>query len=124
MTNSKSTIDIFNDVKDIISNCNEDDFLEKYKAVHELEELFGISHNERRYVYAVRIYNVDGYKLMADLALGDGGRPNGEVVTILWDSITMREKYLINGYTFIFDERDIVKKLSFKDYIKQKYKFL
>ena len=73
----------------------------------------------KRYVYAVRIWLKDGYKPMADLAFGDGGRPTGEIVTIEWDIITEREKYVINAYTFIWDERETVKTQSFSDYIKQ-----
>lgn len=71
----------------------------------------------KRYVYAVRIYLKDGYKPMADLAFGDGGRPNGETVTIEWDVVSEREKYVINAYTFVWDERETVKEKSFREYI-------
>ncbi len=60
---------------------------------------------EKRYVYAVRIFLKDGYKHMAELALGDGGRPNGETVTIRWDILDERDNYIINAYTLMFDER-------------------
>ena len=73
----------------------------------------------KRYVYAVRIWLKDGYKPMADLAFGDGGRPTGEIVAIEWDVITEREKYVINAYTFIWDERETVKTRSFSEYISQ-----
>lgn len=115
------TTDIFNEVKSIINDCDETNIVSQFKAVRAMKELFGVPDEHRQYVYAVRIYYVDGYKLMADLALGDGGRPNGDVVTIEWDCVTMRQRYCINGYTFIFDERDVVKKLSFQAYVNQEY---
>lgn len=59
----------------------------------------------KRYVYGVRLWLKDGHQPMADLALGDGGRPSGEIVTIEWTDVNARENYLINGYTFIWDER-------------------
>lgn len=70
----------------------------------------------RRYVYGMRIYLKDGYKPMADLALGDGGRTNGEIVTIEYDRVDEREKYYINSYTFIWDERIPVKTMTFSEY--------
>lgn len=72
----------------------------------------------KRYVYAVRIFNKDGYKPMAELAFGEGGKPTGETITIEWDNIDERNKYVINAYTFIYDERELVKKKSFYEYIK------
>lgn len=60
---------------------------------------------EKRYVYAVRIFLKDGYLNMAELALGDGGRPNGETVTVRWDIPAERDNYIINAYTLMFDER-------------------
>ena len=72
----------------------------------------------KRFVYAVRIFEQDGYIPMAELAFGDGGIPTGETITIKWDNINERHKYIINAYTFIYDEREIVKEKSFYEYIK------
>ena len=74
--------------------------------------------DSKRYVYAIRIFNENDYKPMAELAFGDGGRPNGETITIEWDDINEREKYVINAYTFIWDERDVVKEKTFDKYVK------
>lgn len=63
------------------------------------------SKTEKRYVYAVRIFEQDGYQPMAELAFGDGGRPTGETIFIHWDDISEREKYYINSYTLVWDER-------------------
>lgn len=71
----------------------------------------------KRFVYAVRIFNKD-YQPMAELAFGEGGRPTGETTTIKWDNIDERNKYVINAYTFIYDERELVKEKSFYEYIK------
>jgi len=58
------------------------------------------------YVYGIRVYYKPGtFTPMADLALGDGGRPNGKIVTIHWDNETERSQYFANSYTFIWDER-------------------
>lgn len=73
----------------------------------------------KRFVYGVRIWLKDGHQPMADLAFGEGGRPNGEVITIDWDDVLEREKYIINAYTFIWDER--VRQYAntqFRDYVK------
>lgn len=59
----------------------------------------------KRFVYAMRIWLKDGYKPMADLAFGEGGRLTGEVQTIHFDDITERGKYVINSYTVVWDER-------------------
>ena len=72
----------------------------------------------KRYVYAVRIFNKDGYKPMAELAFGDGGRPTGETTIIHWDDISEREKYCINSYTLVWDER--TKGKSFDEYVVEK----
>lgn len=72
--------------------------------------------DERRYVYGMRIYLKNGHKPMADLALGIGGRTSGEIVTIEWDRPDEREKYVINSYTFVWDERIPVKTMSFSEY--------
>ena len=72
----------------------------------------------KRFVYAMRIWLKDGYKPMADLAFGDGGRTTGEIQRIPYDNITEREKYIINSYTIIWDER--TKSFgSFEDYVLQ-----
>ena len=74
--------------------------------------------DSRKYVYGMRIYLEDGHRPMADLAMGEGGRPNGEIVTIEYDRIDEREKYYINAYTFIWDERIPVKTMTFSEYVK------
>ncbi len=71
----------------------------------------------KRYVYAIRIFNKDGYQPTAELAFGDGGRPTGETEVIRWDIPAEREKYIINAYTLIWDEREPVKEKSFSEYI-------
>lgn len=72
----------------------------------------------KRLVYAMRIWLKDGYKPMADLAFGDGGRPTGEVQTIHFDNVVEREKYVINAYTIVWDERT-KPFCTFGDYILQ-----
>ena len=69
------------------------------------------------YIYAVRLFEGEYCKQMAELAFGDGGRPNGKTVTIEWTNITEREKYCINGYTHVWDERPCVRMQSFSDYV-------
>lgn len=72
----------------------------------------------KRYVYGVRIFLENGHKPMAELALGDGGRPDGSTVIVPWDSPEeIDEKYVINAYTFIWDEREIVQHSAFDDYV-------
>ena len=73
--------------------------------------------NHAPYVYAVRLFLEDGYKPMAELAFGEGGRPNGQTTIIHWDNISEREKYCINAYTFIWDERPVVRKKTFHDFV-------
>ena len=53
-------------------------------------------------VTAIRIFNKDGYKPMAELTFAFGGS-----TIIEWDNVEQREPYLkgINAYTYIFDER-------------------
>ena len=72
------------------------------------------STNNKPYVYGMRIY-LDGVTPMAELALGDGGRPTGETEIIKFNSIDEREKYVINSYTFIWDER--TNDMSFEKFI-------
>lgn len=72
--------------------------------------------DNRRYVYGIRIYLKDGYRPMADLAFGDGGRTNGEIVTIEWDRPDEREKYYIDSYTFIWDDRAPVQRWTFQEF--------
>ena len=72
----------------------------------------------KRFVYAVRIFNKDGYKPMAELAFGDGGRLTGETLFIHWDDVSEREKYCINSYTLVWDERTQGK--SFDEYIVER----
>ncbi len=58
-----------------------------------------------RYVYAIHIYLQDGYKPMATLAFGDGGKPTGETATIEWSNLNQRRQYYWDAYTLIYDER-------------------
>ena len=62
-------------------------------------------------ISAIRIYNQDGYKPMAQLVFA-----LGKEVTIEWDNVEQRKKYAagINAYTYIYDERE---KCSFNDWI-------
>ena len=69
------------------------------------------------FVYAVRLFLEDGYKPMAELAFGDGGFPNGNTVVIELANVTEREKYCINAYTFVWDERPVVLRQSFSEYV-------
>lgn len=74
--------------------------------------------NEGRYVYGVRIF-LDNERIpMAELAFGDGGRPNGETKIIHWDRPDERDRYVINAYTFIWDERvkDIAYGMTFEEF--------
>lgn len=75
--------------------------------------------DNKRYVYAVRLFLKDGYQPMAELAFGEGGRPNGETEIIEWDVPTERERYCINAYTFIWDEREVVKNCTFNEFIRR-----
>lgn len=75
---------------------------------------------ERRYVYGIRIFLKDGYLHMAELAFGDGGRPNGETAVIRWDIPAEREKYYINAYTLIWDERPAAAIRTFNEYVNNK----
>ena len=56
------------------------------------------------YVFAMRIYLKDGHKPIADLAIMENGKVIG-VNSIEYDDIAAREKYYINAYTLIWDER-------------------
>lgn len=114
-------ISAFNKAQMAIHNC-ERGFITREEALKLLNALFITDYSYRRYVYAVRIYidHTTGYKVMADLAFGDGGRPNGETTTIEWDVISEREKYVINAYTFIWDEREVPESKTFKEFINNK----
>ena len=75
--------------------------------------------NGPRYIYAIRIF-LDNYRTpMAELAFGEGGRPNGETVTIRWDESDKLDGYVMNAYTYIWDERtsEIAYGSSFRDYV-------
>lgn len=74
---------------------------------------------QKRYVYGVRIFLVNGYKPMAELMFGDGGKPNGETEIIEWDVTSERDRFIINAYTYIWDERPTVKDYTFKQYIRE-----
>ena len=56
---------------------------------------------------------------MADLALGQGGRPTGEVVTVHWDNLYELEKYYISAYTFIYDVRPVPVANTFLSLVEQ-----
>lgn len=73
--------------------------------------------NQKPYVYGVRIFLKDGHIPMAELALGDGGRPNGKTEIIQWSHINERERFIINAYTFFWDERPVTAEYSFSDYV-------
>lgn len=75
---------------------------------------------ERRYVYGIRIFLGNDRTPMAELAFGDGGRPNGETKIIRWDCPDERDFYVINAYTYIWDERtmDIAYGSTFEEYRK------
>lgn len=76
--------------------------------------------NNRRYVYGIRIFLANDHTPMAELAFGNGGRITGETEVIRWDSMSERERFFINSYTFIWDEREIVREKSFTEYIQNK----
>jgi len=65
-------------------------------------------------ITAIRIYYGKNRTSMADLAFCFGGK-----VTIEWTNIAHRETYQkgINGYTFIFDERE---KNNFDSFVKSR----
>lgn len=71
----------------------------------------------KRYVYGIRIFNKDGYKPIAELAFGDGGKPTGETIIIPWDDIEEREKYVINAYTFVWDTRFVPTHKTFDEFV-------
>ena len=90
-------------------------------ALNELWTKLGLDkeiENEGRYVYGIRIFLDECCTPMAELAFGDGGRPNGETKTIRWDIPDERDAYVINAYTFIWDERtkDIAYGTTFEEY--------
>ena len=94
---------------------------EAIKALESLEEMLGLDkdyEDEGRYVYGVRIFLGEMGQPMAELAFGDGGKPNGETKIIHWTHPDERDRYVINGYTFIWDERtkDIAYGGSFEEY--------
>ena len=93
----------------MLNNMREDYYADEWPTKYQADN--------RPYVYAVRIFLENGYQPMAELAFGDGGRPNGQTKVIRWDSITERERYLINSYTLIWDEREIVARNTFQQYI-------
>lgn len=66
------------------------------------------------YVAAMRIYLEDGHKPMADLAILKNGELE-RLETIEYDNISARERYYINAYTLIWDER--VMAGTFEDYL-------
>lgn len=72
--------------------------------------------NQKPYIYAVRLFLKDRHIPMAELAFGEGGRPNGKTETIRWDVISERERFIINAYTLIFDER-VNDGWTFNDYV-------
>ena len=69
------------------------------------------------YVSAMRIYLKDEHKPMADLVLLENGK-FVRLETIEYDRVSEREKYYINAYTLIWDER--VMSRTFEDYLWNK----
>lgn len=65
-------------------------------------------------ITAIRIYYMNDRTPMADLAFAFGG-----MATIEWTNVVQRESYKsgINGYTYVFDERE---KSNFNSFVKQK----
>lgn len=65
-------------------------------------------------ITAIRIYFMHDRIPMADLAFAFGG-----MATIEWTNVVQRENYKsgINGYTYVFDERE---KPDFNSFVKQK----
>lgn len=59
--------------------------------------------SEKQLALAVLIYT-EHCKPMADIAVGDGGRPK-EVVTIPWDFEEERNRFYFNAYTLFCDKR-------------------
>ena len=59
--------------------------------------------SEKQLALAVLIYTEHG-KPMADIAVGDGGRPK-EVITIPWDFEEERNRFHFNAYTLFCDKR-------------------
>jgi hypothetical protein len=70
------------------------------------------------YVAAMRIYLKDGYKPMADLAILVNGMFE-RLETIRYDDVNEREKYYINAYTLIWDERTT--SMTFADYLSWRH---
>ena len=71
------------------------------------------------YINKLRKINQNGYTFdisnyLYNPAFGNGGRPNGETKIIPWDEPEARNEYVINAYTFVWDER--INK-SFNEYI-------
>lgn len=58
---------------------------------------------EKRLALAVLVYT-EHCKPMADIAIGDGGRPK-EVITIHWDFKEERNRFHFNAYTLFCDKR-------------------
>lgn len=94
-------------------------YMEDEDVLNKLDEFAKKPIEQRPAVYAVRIYLKDFHQPMADLALGEGGRPNGKIVTIHWDNINERNLYYFSAYTLIWDEREVVKNKTFEDFLKQ-----
>ena len=71
------------------------------------------------YVFAMRIYLSDGYRLMADLAILKDGECIA-VDTINYDQIEKRDAYYFNAYTLIWDER-VIKDMdsTFSEYVNR-----
>ena len=58
---------------------------------------------EKQYALAVLIYT-NHYRPMADIAIGDGGKPK-EVITIPWDYEESRNRFYFDAYTLFCDKR-------------------
>ena len=56
------------------------------------------------YVFAMRLY-WEGPSPMADLAVMKDGEITEVIEGVEWDRCSERDKYFVNSYTFVVDER-------------------
>jgi len=68
-------------------------------------------------IVAIRLFYDEYRSVMAELAFAYGSTHTTE-----WTDIAQRRAFQIgiNGYTFIFDERDVAKEKTFQDFVKTK----
>lgn len=84
-----------------------------------LENRKNTSRDTLRYVYGIRLFLKDGHIPMAELALGEGGRPTGETEIIEWCDMNARSKYHIDSYTYVWDEREWPANYTFNQYVHE-----